>query len=344
MIITDHEKVGRSVLSVSSYAVYEVLQGMSGTAEVTTLSEAETALDRNRVPFCDDEILEKMDTSAWNVIKVPDNINKENVVAFCERHFLDPGEYVKGTQIDTRKEYCFICSIANKQGYPNTTLQNQYAETSMDIILYESPNFFVVSEKGAIKQGFLMVCPKKHILSVAQYPAKMMEEYIEVCKDVEYILKVAYGFSKPVAFWEHGSGKSTMSSHKKSIVHAHTHVLIDFTIDHKYLEQVQCQKCSDIRIAKEVKYFSYHEGATGQIYLSMDHSVYVPRQYPRKILAKEMGLPPEQYEWRKVTFSENIDAQVYKLYNVLRCANLPKRIQARTKDFLEGYAMRRHVK
>ena len=49
-------------------------------------------------------------------------------------------------------------------------------------------------------------------------------------EDVELLLKGTFGKSIPVTFWEHGSGPSGLTSHKKSIVHAHLHVIIDFCL------------------------------------------------------------------------------------------------------------------
>lgn len=152
------------------------------------------------------------------------------------------------------------------------------------------------------------------------------------------MLKVAFDGSS-VTFWEHGSGPSGKTSHKKSIVHAHTHVVVDFELKEKYQDMVQLRPCFDITEAKYVHYFSYQEGSKGQLMISMDPSVYIQRQYPRQIMADELGFAPDQYNWRKVKFEENTDATLFHLFRTLKeCTD--DRIKERTRGFVEGFSNR----
>ena len=148
-------------------------------------------------------------------------------------------------------------------------------------------------------------------MSVAQFPKEILPEYRQVCEDVEYILKKAFGEKKIVSFFEHGSGPSGMSAHKKSIVHAHTHVVVGYPIQKKYLEMVQMKPIEDISVAAHTHYFSYQEGSNGQLVACYDSEVYVQRQFPRQVIAEQIGLAPGQYNWRNVAFSENIKASLH---------------------------------
>ena len=73
--------------------------------------------------------------------------------------------------------------------------------------------------------------------------------------------------------------------------------------------------------------------------ISMDPSVYIQRQYPRQIMADELGFAPDQYNWRKVKFEENIDATLFHLFRTLKeCTD--DRIKERTRGFVEGFSNR----
>ena len=185
-----------------------------------------------------------------------------------------------------------------------------------------------------------MIVPKQHILSVAQFYPALMVEYNQVCKDLEYILQGAYPEATCVTFMEHGSAPGGITSHKKSIVHAHTHVVTDFQLSDHHKRMVKLTPIDDISLASETHYFSYQEGSDGQLMICMDSNVYVQRQFPRQVMAEDLKLAPGQYNWRKVGFEENVHATLFHVFNYLKNAELPKRIADRTRGFVIGYAKR----
>lgn len=258
----------------------------------------------------------------------------------CREIGFEPGEYITGKKYNTAYERCVLCELAMRKGMNKDLAQyNRLVDKEVDCIIYESDNFYVTNELGSLVQGFLMIVPKAHILSVAQFPQHYYAEYAEVCADVERILKSAFGEKKIVAFFEHGSGPSGMSAHEKSIVHAHTHVVIDHPIQKKYLEMIKMQPIEDISIAADTHYFSYQEGTYGQLLICMDPEVYVQRQFPRQVIAEQIGLAPGQYNWRNVEFSENVKASLYKIHSSLK-ETARGRIFERTLAFVEGYSKR----
>ena len=263
--------------------------------------------------------------------------------SWAHRNGFECGEYITGKKIDTREEPCVLCSIANHKGLsPQTFVYNQVVKSEVDCIIYESPRFYVTSELGALKPGYLMVVPKEHtFLSIAQMPEMYRPEYMEVCRDVEYILKGAFGQNKPVVFFEHGSGPSGFSSHKKSIVHAHTHVLIGFELGKKYLDMIQMKRLDDLAKARGTHYFAYKRGADGKLLCCYDDRVYVQRQFPRQVLAKELGLTPSQYNWRHFEFDENVHTSLYYIHRFLSNSDqISERIKERTSAFVQGYRLR----
>lgn len=139
---------------------------------------------------------------------------------------------------------------------------------------------------------------------------------------------------------EHGSGPSGFTSHKKSIVHAHVHVVIGFTLKDKYLKMVQMQPCPDLSVAAHTHYFAYKVGAKGNRLCCYNDDVYVQRQFPRQIMATELGLAPGMFNWRKTPFNENIHTTLYRIWEYLSSERLSYRIYERTKNFVEPYGKR----
>lgn len=339
----------RALLLTNSKHVLEFVKNFEAIKVIESVKEIRDTWSKNKTPIClkaiyDEEqveLPEGIDIILWAGEDFLGEVDA--FTRFCYENGFECGEYRTGKVYNTHKERCFLCELAHLKGMPNSlAYYNEHVENPVDCIIYESRLFYVVSELGAIKPGYLMIVPKQHILSVAQFPEGFMSEYHQVCADVETILKGAYGQDKTVVFFEHGSGPSGMTSHPKSIVHAHTHVVVGFQIAPKYLEQVQMKKIEDISEAKEVHYFSYQESAYGDLLVCMDPEVYVQRQYPRQIMAKEYGLAPGQYNWRNVAFSENVAAQLYNIYRYLSSGDetLNERIVTRTEGFVKGYIAR----
>jgi diadenosine tetraphosphate (Ap4A) HIT family hydrolase len=321
----------------------EFLEKFEALEYVNNIGEIQEVWECNKTPIlCDDIQCQKLLGQGYIIQAIPEGLigNVEEFIDFCHNGGIECGEYISGQVFDTKQERCFLCEIANHKGFADGAMYNQFVEKTVDCIVYESENFFVIPELGALKQGYLMIVPKEHHLSVAQFPKdeKYIQEYLEVCKDLEVILKETFNCDS-VTFMEHGSGPSGISSHKKSIVHAHTHVVVDFKLAGKYQDMVQLKPCDDIGVAKDVHYFSYQEGTDGQLMLSMDPRVYVQRQFPRQVMAEEMKLAPNQYNWRVCEFAENVDATLYFMYKFLKTRK-SGRIYERTKAFVEGFERR----
>ena len=307
---------------------------------IENISEIQNVWSKNKTPIIVFDHFSHLDIVSYQLIEIPENLvgNIGDFTEFCHQNEFECGEYRTGEVFDTKLERCFLCELARHKGFESLTKYNQFIDKPVDCIIYESENFYVVPELGTLKQGFLMIVPKQHILSVAQFPEELMPEYYEVCRDVEQILLKAFN-GKVVSFMEHGSGPSGKTSHKKSIVPAHTHVVVDFILKEKYREMIQMKICKDISSAKYVHYFSYQEGTQGDLLISMDPEVYVQRQFPRQVMAEELGLAPDQYNWRWYEFDEITDATLFHLSRSLK-AEREGRIFERTKEFVEGFSMR----
>lgn len=307
---------------------------------VSDLTQVKDVWEKNKTPILV-KSSGKITYDKYNIINIPEELidNIEGFIDFCHSHEFECGEYLTGNVFDTKHERCFLCELAKRKGFSDLERYNKFVDKSVDCIIYESQNFYVVPELGALKKGYLMIVPKKHILSVAQFPEEFREEYAEVCKDVEHILKNTFN-AETITFMEHGSGPSGKTSHKKSIVHAHTHVVADFTLKPHFQDMVKLKPCEDISIAKNVHYFSYQEGTDNQLMIAMDSEVYVQRQFPRQVMAEELGLAPDQYNWRCYDFDEITGATLFYLCKYLRENENNKRIVKRTKGFVRGFPNR----
>ena len=336
----------RRVVLVAEKKHKDFLERFEALKYVSEEKNFNTVWENNKTPIITEEVYaSKIVNNNDDYIKIPEELVEidkiEALTKFCHDLEIECGEYRTGEIFDTKNDRCFMCEIANHKGFASLTLYNQYIEKSVDCIIYESDNFYVVPELGALKQGYLMIIPKKHILSVAQFPEEYREEYAEVCNDIEEILLKAFDGST-VCFMEHGSGPSGKTSHKKSIVHAHTHVIVDFLLKQRFKKMVQLRPCDDITIASKTHYFSYQEGSKGKLMISMDPEVYVQRQFPRQVMAEEFGLAPDQYNWRWYDFKENTEATLFHLWKTLK-EEEEGRIYERTKEFVQGFS-KRHPK
>lgn len=345
LLVTDRRKVYNAV------SEFEAITRINATKVTSLSAKVEETFSRNMTPVfyqngsAGAELLEQY---KGDILPLPANTLNDGVEEFttwCYDHGFEPGELQTNKKYDAKKQPCILCAIAQHKGLaPKTVDYNSTVEKEVDCIVYESHNFYVVCELGALKPGYLMIVPKDHeYLSIAQIDDPFLyAEYEMVCEDIETILKGAFGREKEVTFMEHGSGPSGMTSHKKSIVHAHTHVVVDFTLKPKYLDAIQMKPLDDLTQARNTHYFAYKVGAHGQRLCCYDDNVYVQRQYPRQVMAKELGLAPSQYNWRNFNFNENTHATLYRIWYFLKrnFNNLDKRIQRRTCAFYLGYPKR----
>ena len=330
----------RKVLLITSNEnVVKKLRKFEAISEVKNENEKERVWKLNKTPILRTS---KNAHELNDAVLIPfDEIETDDFTKWCYKIGFEPGEFCNGVKFDTREEPCVLCSLVGHKAISSDTRIYNSESEEVDMIIYESTNFIVVPELGSIKPGYLMIVPKKHeYLSVAQIPQRYIPEYIQVCEDVELILKGAFG-DKPVSFFEHGSGPSGFTSHKKSIVHAHTHVVIDFTLQQKYLDMVQMKLCPDLSVARDTHYFAYKVGAHGNRLCCYDDNVYVQRQFPRQIMAMELGLAPNLYNWRNTAFMENIHTSLYRMWEYLSTAtDLSYRITERTENFVIPYGER----
>lgn len=308
---------------------------------ITDLSKVEEVWSNNKIPVILREFYEVDQLKdKYPKLIVPTELRDANdFIAFCHGNGFECGEICKGQKFDTSKDECFLCYIGK---HPGTMAEfNVNTPKFSDIIIYESENFFVKIELGCLIPGMVMINPKEHHYSMARIPEDQFEEYYEVMRDVEVILKGAYGADLPVIFFEHGSAPTGYSSHAKSIVHAHTHVAIGCAFEKKYLDMVKLEPVANERVLYKAKYMSYQCGSDGVLMAVSDPAVYVQRQFPRQVIAYMNDIPNELSNWRVEPFNANIRKTFDDIWKYLNTANdIPERISERTKGFYEALPLR----
>lgn len=174
-------------------------------------------------------------------------------------------------------------------------------------IVYETENFIVFPSIGQIVEGYLLIAPKKHYLSIAALPNELFNELEFVKKKIEETLTNIY--IKPI-FFEHGS----VSEKQRAgccVTHAHIHAVpADVSIS---------DFLSKNFIANKIKFYS--ELPKNEAYLFLEeknerfvYSIeeFVPSQYLRKIIANRLGCA-EKGDWRAYPGINELKKTIEKL-------------------------------
>lgn len=179
-------------------------------------------------------------------------------------------------------------------------------------ILFESKNFIVFPTIGQIVEGYLLIAPKKHFISMGGIPASFYRELESVQLKVRKTLSENY--SAPL-FFEHGPASET----KKAgccIEHAHFHavpvqldILADLSKNLKFKKIVSFEALK--KQFKKARPYFFLETNNCQRYL-FDIPEIVPSQYIRRIIAAKTG-KPELWNWKVSPELETLDKTKNKL-------------------------------
>lgn len=172
-------------------------------------------------------------------------------------------------------------------------IKDKKGKIELKRIIYSTENFVVFPSLGQIVEGYLLISPKKHYISLAQMPNSFYDELTNLQEKVKEILTKNY--SKPI-FFEHGP----FSRKEKAgccIEHAHLHAVpTNVSILEEVVEHFP---------AKIIKSFSELPSNSSYLFLEENNEKYfcsintvLPPQYLRQILAVKLGVP-EKWDWRE---------------------------------------------
>lgn len=199
-------------------------------------------------------------------------------------------------------------------------------------IIYESNRFIVLPTLGEFIHGYPIIIPKKHVMSCAEFDEETMQEFIEVLDDVLFMLSKTYK-TKKFLVWENGTGNGGKGKAKDSVVHSHVHVAPSRLTANK-IEQIAGFPLRKIT-AKELSNYTMHsyllikDGKNWRI--NDEPSVYIPRQFIRQLIAGELNIGGDIWNWRTHPFinkmHETYDQIITAMHNDWE--NIPERIKNR---------------
>lgn len=245
----------------------------------------------------------------------------EDFPKVLEPYDVDTGDHSSedSTQIISYQstDECLLCNILRRQ------------TTNVEHILYETKSFYVVPGTGAFFEGYIMIVPKRHIMSFALLSQDILKEFFTVLNDIRSILEGIYG--KKIFAFECGSGKTGTGKHKTSIVHAHFHLS---PTNMPVLKEVQKSGLNpalinkkDLSMYGEYPYMLYVDQEDNW-YINSDPNAYYPRQHPRQVLANYMNCY-EFYNWRIYPYRERMDviAEEFRTFCKKNFDALPRWVQ-----------------
>ncbi len=191
------------------------------------------------------------------------------------------------------------CSFCRKFGVGSTGNLDFY-----DKILYERSQHIVIPGLGPFEEGYLMIMPKEHHLSISMLPEAIFEDFIEVKREVARVMAHLFG---SCIFFEHGPALSTGGGGGSCIDHAHLHVLPTKVDPFPRLsDQHDFKKISNLNELRSIggSNYIYYENNKGEMFVTEAQDV--PGQYIRRVLAQELGIPEE---W---------DYLAYPKYNLIK--------------------------
>lgn len=176
-----------------------------------------------------------------------------------------------------------------------------------DTILATTRNFLVIPSLGALVPGYVLVVPKRHVLSLGSMASTEVEEARDLVTEVEAIVTES---SAGAIVFEHGPSRSGAPL-GCSVDHGHVHVAPATLTLHesKILAEYQWTKVTDLRATASAaaagQPYVFLQDATGQSFMTYPEDSAQPRQLVRRALADHLGRK-EQYDWREFPEHHNV--------------------------------------
>jgi ATP adenylyltransferase len=186
-----------------------------------------------------------------------------------------------------------------------------------DTPLFESANFLAVPTLGALLEGWLLIVPRKPLLSFAEVPCSWKPELNDFLSEVASVLVDNYG---PVSLFEHGP-KSLGSSLGCGVDYAHVH-LVPFCCDlveaaarlEPGIEWMPFSSATEAwSISQNEEYWiAQNEFGKGRCYRGTLAGKNAPSQLFRRVIASHLRRP-EDFDWKAQPELMNISATVERI-------------------------------
>jgi diadenosine tetraphosphate (Ap4A) HIT family hydrolase len=205
---------------------------------------------------------------------------------------------------------CLFCDIVQDK--------NNERKKHVNTVVWENENFVVKTDLGSLTAGYLLVIPKRHVLSSAQLSKSELLEFLKLHDTLKNVLHDTYR-TIPIMY-EHGSDANGQGKFSNSIVHAHPHIVpINFSNERnnkilveREMESINIER--DLRKYSEQSYLLYVD-ERDNAFISTKPDM--PRQYPRKMVAEQLGID-NRWNWRENTYDDLIEQTIKDLDRPLR--------------------------
>jgi diadenosine tetraphosphate (Ap4A) HIT family hydrolase len=164
-------------------------------------------------------------------------------------------------------------------------------------VMYESAAFALVPSLGPLTPGHSLLCPKMHVRSFAELPARLNEDFAHLMADLKRRLAALY--DADVHVFEHGvarGGTRTLCT----VDHAHMHLvplprgLGDLSPDGAWSP---CDgSLTGLRARARGREYVYYETPTGAGRMRIADTE-IESQFMRKVIARRLERP-ERWDWR----------------------------------------------
>ena len=132
---------------------------------------------------------------------------------------------------------CVLCDGINDH-FQN--IKEMYPELQSNVTLFETRNFKIIPDKFPIAPNHIIILPKEHINTFAEFNDFQAQEIAYILDRLENTTK-----SDNFIMFEHGTSRSeeiNTPAHIKSIFHAHLHFIPNVKCDTQDMEQFFKQK------------------------------------------------------------------------------------------------------
>lgn len=186
-------------------------------------------------------------------------------------------------------------------------------------IVANTENFICLAALGAVREGYLLILPKKHIPSFAFLDFTLANEAQNFLNDIVRMAKK--NFSNSLIVFEHGTMDNENSENRGSggcIDHAHIHIF-PTSIDpfKEIVSEFSYQKVNHIKNLSTFKEqnspYLYYGKDDFRVAFIVDKPV--PSQYIRRLLWKK-ELNPDEWDWSLFVGKNHVIETVKRFKNV----------------------------
>jgi len=190
-----------------------------------------------------------------------------------------------------------------------------YTSEFYNQILFETENFTVKPSLGSFVEGWLLIVPKKHYISLGSIEDPILFDELNLLIDkIGQIVQKEYG---NYVIFENGS----LCANKLvgcGVDYAHLH-FVPFDLDlielieNRFNVMYNWESVNDIKSAisyiKNEKPYLYLRNQKNESFITTDENI--PSQLFRKAIAESMSIG-EQYDWKIYKFEHNIQRTIDK--------------------------------